>query len=703
MMRHHQHRRQARPHRRSHRRFHLRTDVAGQQHPPAASLHQQHAGAVVVAVAAAGRRAQHAEAHAIPLPRLSGRALLHGQAHAGGFAGQPACLRKRLCNRLRATGVIIVAMADHQRIHARQAQRMDGRQHHGLAEVETGGIARTGVIDQQVIVRAHQHRQPLPHVEHPQPERSVGRRTARRQQQRQEQHRPEPAQRHPARHEHPQRTDHRQQQRVELHRRQIPVRPRPGGHALEQPPLRVDDPRGQPQHRRGQRRAQQQQQHPEQRARHDHETHHRHRDQVGQRTDQRRLAEEPQGQRQQRHGHQQLAGGEFVQEGTPTAALRLQAENQERHADEGQPESRRQHRQRIGQQDRDHRQRQRLRPAAAAPTATRQRHHRDHQQRTHGRQAEAGQRAVDHGEQQCRGGLRLRPRQTQRRWRPPRVDQPGQPHAEHRRHADVETGDRDQVRDAVRPCHRPVLLVEATRVADREGAQQRGIVRVMHARGDAAGDRRARAVHAPARTREAAIAFILAYVAGGDDAALQRRALAVGAAGVEQRARALQTQQQAPTRARRERRRALVPRHGEQAVQGQRPAVQLGAFDPQGEAAGIGTRQRQSVETADDEHVAAFQRARQPGLHRLRAAPQRPGDTQRQGAQPAPARTTPRPGQRQHDERQADPHRRQARPRLHQQHACQQGQRHRDRPVSRHAASPVPSWRPSSLACKRRR
>ena len=82
-------------------------------------------------------------------------------------------------------------------------------------------------------------------------------------------------------------------------------------------------------------------------------------------------------------------------------------------------------------------------------------------------------------------------------------------------------------------------------LAHELGLTVRG-VRITHARRDATGDGIAHAIDTPVRASHEGIAGIVAHIASGDDAALQRRALAVGHAGMEQAAWPCQPQPQLP-------------------------------------------------------------------------------------------------------------------------------------------------------------
>jgi hypothetical protein len=144
-------------------------DVAGQQQSSAGAFHQQHAGAIVCMCRIPIRRkvrTEHAETNAVPFPPLTGTALRRADLQALRFATRTDRIGKCPCDRRRATGVVVVAMADDEAIDSTDAVGTHGRQHGGFAEVEAGGIARPGVEQQCVRMRAHEYGQPLPHVDH---------------------------------------------------------------------------------------------------------------------------------------------------------------------------------------------------------------------------------------------------------------------------------------------------------------------------------------------------------------------------------------------------------------------------------------------------------------------------------------------------------------------------------------------------------
>lgn len=244
--------------------------------------------------------------------------------------------------------------------------------------------------------------------------------------------------------------------------------------------------------------------------------------------------------------------------------------------------------------------------------------------------------------------------------------------------------------------HRPVVLIQTARITDRKGLQQGRIVTVVHSRRDTSRYRIAHAVDAPWRAGQPGVCRVITHVAGGDDAALQRGALAIRATRVKQAARSLQAQQQTPAGAWIQRWRILIPGHRDASVQRQRLSIETGLLHLQGEAGGVGARQGQVDEVADDRKVQPFHRARQARIHRLRPTPQCPANAQQEAGKPTRSRKTPGQHQRRQGQQQHVPARRQCGKPLHQQHAEQQRCRCRycrgHRCHSRHLAPLRPGW-----------
>jgi hypothetical protein len=62
--------------------------------------------------------------------------------------------------------VVVVAVAEHDRIEAAHAQRLQRRHHDIVTGVVAVGTGGTGVVQQGMRTRANQHGEPLPDVDH---------------------------------------------------------------------------------------------------------------------------------------------------------------------------------------------------------------------------------------------------------------------------------------------------------------------------------------------------------------------------------------------------------------------------------------------------------------------------------------------------------------------------------------------------------
>jgi len=692
-MRHLQYQRRAGTHGSGQAAFGRDADIAGQQDTAALAFDQQDAGAVVAARGGrGGGGAEHAQAHAIPVPGLPRDAGFRGYRHASGLACQPRCLRMFLRHCGRTSRMVVIRVADHQQIQPCDTQGAQRRQHRRLAEIELGGKTRTGIEHQGVLARTQHHRQSLPHVQHPQSECTVLRALHGRPDQRQQQQRAQPAHRRAARQQQPAGPEQRQAQSPRLYLGNMDMRAGQAGNTLEQPPQRRTQPSGQDQDRPSQRRRQHQQRRAEQDQRHDQEAHQRHRDQVRQRARQRGLAEEPQGQRQQRHRHHRLRQRQLAQHAAPALHARGQAVHQEGHPGEGQPEARTQYGKRIDRKHGEQSQGQRLHRRHMPPRTACERDYRDHQQGAHGRQAEAGQRAVESGEQQRGQRLHLPPRHAQPERGPQRIGQPHQPHTRHRRHADMKAGDGDQMRSAIRARHLPIVLAQAARIAYRERAQQRRGADIGDMCGDALGDGRARSVDAPCARIKAGVGRPFAHIACSDRAALERTALTVTAARIDQAARPLEPHRQTPARTGRDRRSCPIPRHiprkPHHAAQRDRLVAYRRPLHLQQEPCRFIALLRQAGHGADHDQIAPFQRPRQPRLHRPRTAPGGPGSTKHEEDGAARRRQTPGKPAQQDKQRHHPAFRRQHRHPLHREHTGQKSRRQPDHSMCTHGERP---------------
>lgn len=656
--------------------LHDLADVAGQQQRRAAlRAHPQHAARCVVEVGEPARRMQETEFHAVPMPRDAGQALRRAWWTPTGAQCEPIRRHPRRgprdargeCGRDRtvAARMVVVAVAEHDRIQPPHAQRLQRRHHDVVAGVVSAGAGRPGVVEQGVGRGADQHRQALPHVDH-RGRRVVARRQAAlRPQQWQPQQRRQRLARDAARQQQPCGAGQRERHGEPRRFRQRPQRERAARHPGEAGPRQVERPRRQPPAPRAPPRMHGLQRRAGQRKRHDHQAPPRDRDDVRDGARQRRLPEQHHGQRQQAHGGDGLRTEEAVQVRAPAMLAGAgQAPQQPRHAAEAEPEARRQHRQRIGQQHRKQRERERIGGALCAAQQPRQHHQADHQHRAHRRQREARHRGVAErtGEGGGRGGMRARQEVAERGPQPPGGGHEQRDRAG--REPDVEAGDRDQVGQPGGAQRGPVGIVQAARVAERERAHETRRRRVDRGR-DPARHAIAPRIDAPGR-RQRPRACIGADVTGGGDAVGERAHLRVVAARVAQAARRAHAQRQAPTRARRQRRwmrrgaAVQVPAQLQQpAAEGRRRAAAIAVVDAEAEAQPPGLDARQFDHRAGDGDVGAFQRWRQAQSKRRRGLqprerktageharePQAPAE----GPQQQPARE---PGRQQPDRRQ---------------------------------------------------
>ena len=272
-----------------------------------------------------------------------------------------------------------------------------------------------------------------------------------------------------ARQQPPEGHQQRQRQREPARLRQPQQRKRTLAHPRKQRPARIERHRRQSPHRCAPTRVQRFQPRTDQRQRHDQQTPPRDRQQIRERPYQRRLSEQHHCQRQQSDRRHALRSEEFAQWMLP--ALR-QTPQQPRHAAETQPEASGQHRQRIAQQDRDHRHRQRIDRPPTATQDTRCRNNGDHQHRAHGGQGKTGECGIQHRTEQRRDDRHLRPRHATAQRRPTPPHRAHQQRKEPRDQADMKAGDRDEMGEPARAQLLPVGIVQRAGVAQRERAQK---------------------------------------------------------------------------------------------------------------------------------------------------------------------------------------------------------------------------------------
>ncbi len=413
MVRHHQHLRRQRGWLFAHQALlDQLADIAGQQQQAAPiGLQPQHAGTVVAQIREVLGRMQYPQLQAIQLPRHAGLAraltLLRLAAHHHHLFRRIGPL-----DRIHTTAVVVVIVTDDQQIQPRHAQRAQGRHHRRFAHVQAAGKGRAGVVQYRVIGGAQQHREPLPDIQHADHHLPRRRTWQRREQQGREQQQRQRLARHAAWQQQPERTGQSQRKRQRAGFGQVDQRAMQARDRIQQRPQRLHQPGRQLEQPGTGTRMHQFQQCPGQRHRHHPQAHPRHRQQIAERPCHRRLTEEPHRQRQQPQRHHALRRHQTAPPPDFDQCAR-QAPQQPGHAEERQPESGIEHRQRIDQQHHDQGQRKGLHRIETTPPQHRQQGRADHQQGAHRRQGEAGQRGVASRRQQRRKSRRLRQWQAQ--------------------------------------------------------------------------------------------------------------------------------------------------------------------------------------------------------------------------------------------------------------------------------------------------
>ena len=116
---------------------------------------------------------QHLEADAVPHPALAGVAGGVRYATGTGIGAQRVgVLQRRRQGRYGQPGqqrggaadVVAVAMAEHQQIDAAFTAGVQQRQQDAASGIGLGRVDRAAVVDQQVVLRAHEHGSALAHV-----------------------------------------------------------------------------------------------------------------------------------------------------------------------------------------------------------------------------------------------------------------------------------------------------------------------------------------------------------------------------------------------------------------------------------------------------------------------------------------------------------------------------------------------------------
>ena len=353
MMRHDQHRGGKRLRITRHeRQFAGLFDIAGQQYPATRRIDTQHAGARVVAHAGlhvAITRVQHRETHAVPLPVLAGAT---GVVTVG--ATSPAYV-ELLSDRLGAAHMVVIAMADHQLIDGGPPYMAQIGHHERIAGIEPRAISRPGVVDERMAPGPDHNGQPLPHVQHRQPQAARGdlmRGRTQADDRRQQKYRGQPAPGQTARHGHKRDADECQHQRHHPVYARVDTRPGPVGKCGQPRPGPVQRGRNGRQCRATHGRQQQRGDGGKQQDRHEH--HCRGNEyRIDQGRNKRSLAEEPGAQRRQ-SGHQPQLQNDEAEHATPCG--HTTQIDQPRDRAERKPEARRNHRHRSPEHNHDRRQ-----------------------------------------------------------------------------------------------------------------------------------------------------------------------------------------------------------------------------------------------------------------------------------------------------------------------------------------------------------
>ncbi len=147
-------------------------DIGSDQQAPPAGIHAQHTGnGIGLLRLQAGRRMQHRETHAIPIPGIARAARGLRYRHCP----QRMIRRQRRAqqthpqagqHRCRAARMVVVGVADNHFIEPPHTHRPQVGRDDAVAAVRLGGISRTG-IKQQIMRRGlYMNRQSLSDIQH---------------------------------------------------------------------------------------------------------------------------------------------------------------------------------------------------------------------------------------------------------------------------------------------------------------------------------------------------------------------------------------------------------------------------------------------------------------------------------------------------------------------------------------------------------
>jgi len=147
-------------------RFAASFDITRQQCLDLAATDQKYARLVVaISVCGLQRRMHDLHAHPVPLPALTLNA--RGVARPAGHGPARCQRRDHGCG---AATMVVVGMADDEPVEPLGTHTSHRGDHHGLAQIETTGIACARVVEQIVARGTQMNRQALAHVEHRQVE-----------------------------------------------------------------------------------------------------------------------------------------------------------------------------------------------------------------------------------------------------------------------------------------------------------------------------------------------------------------------------------------------------------------------------------------------------------------------------------------------------------------------------------------------------
>src|SRR5512138_331314 len=162
------------------RPFPTRLHVSRQECGTRAARYPQDAARIIVRCRELVRGMQHVEAHSIPYPSVTPRADMGVRdRRCDGWPETDALDSAPFEQRLESTTMIEVTMAHHQKVDLADASCSQVRQYRELGRISAALEGGPRVVDERVMLRAHDDRQSLSHIEHAHFEIAVGGRRAR--------------------------------------------------------------------------------------------------------------------------------------------------------------------------------------------------------------------------------------------------------------------------------------------------------------------------------------------------------------------------------------------------------------------------------------------------------------------------------------------------------------------------------------------